>query len=137
MDKRRVTTALARYLFNPAARGLFKVGLAPPGTAQSKPELAMRTGPVRVCMHQGRKDLDRPARVAAGEMGHAEHEHGHRLIGDDTEDLPGLLSGQRRIGAQQAGRVGQGDVEGTGGRRRARDCLVRAGLVRAVRAGHA
>jgi deazaflavin-dependent oxidoreductase (nitroreductase family) len=33
VDKRRFTTALARYLFNPAARGLFKLGVPPPGTA--------------------------------------------------------------------------------------------------------
>ena len=33
MDKRRFTTALARYLFNPLARGLFKLGIPPPGTA--------------------------------------------------------------------------------------------------------
>ncbi len=33
MDKRSFTTALARYVVNPVARGLFRVGIAPPGTA--------------------------------------------------------------------------------------------------------
>jgi deazaflavin-dependent oxidoreductase (nitroreductase family) len=33
VDKRRFTTALARYVVNPAARGLFRIGIAPPGTA--------------------------------------------------------------------------------------------------------
>jgi deazaflavin-dependent oxidoreductase (nitroreductase family) len=32
MDKRRFTTALARYAFNPVVRGLFRAGIAPPGT---------------------------------------------------------------------------------------------------------
>ena len=33
MNKRRVTTALAKYGFNPLARGLFRLGLPVPGTA--------------------------------------------------------------------------------------------------------
>jgi deazaflavin-dependent oxidoreductase (nitroreductase family) len=33
VDKRRFTTSLARYVFNPVARGLFRIGIAPPGTA--------------------------------------------------------------------------------------------------------
>jgi deazaflavin-dependent oxidoreductase (nitroreductase family) len=33
VDKRRFTTALARYLFNPLARGIFELGIPPPGTA--------------------------------------------------------------------------------------------------------
>jgi deazaflavin-dependent oxidoreductase (nitroreductase family) len=33
VDKRRFTTALARYVVNPVARGLFRAGVAVPGTA--------------------------------------------------------------------------------------------------------
>ena len=33
MDKRRLTTSLAKYLFNPLVRALFRVGIPAPGTA--------------------------------------------------------------------------------------------------------
>ncbi|MBA2629565.1 MAG: nitroreductase family deazaflavin-dependent oxidoreductase [Thermoleophilaceae bacterium] len=33
VDKRRLTTALAKYLFNPVVRTLFRLGLPAPGTA--------------------------------------------------------------------------------------------------------
>ncbi|MBA3262229.1 MAG: nitroreductase family deazaflavin-dependent oxidoreductase [Thermoleophilaceae bacterium] len=33
MDKRRLTTALAKYLFNPLVRAFFRLGVAAPGTA--------------------------------------------------------------------------------------------------------
>ena len=33
MDKRRVTTTLAKYLVNPLVRGLFRLGVPAPGTA--------------------------------------------------------------------------------------------------------
>lgn len=33
MDKRRLTTALAKYLVNPLVRALFRLGLPAPGTA--------------------------------------------------------------------------------------------------------
>ena len=33
MDKRRLTTALAKYTFNPLVRALFRVGIPAPGTA--------------------------------------------------------------------------------------------------------
>ena len=33
MDKRRLTTALAKYLVNPFVRALFRVGIPAPGTA--------------------------------------------------------------------------------------------------------
>ena len=37
------------------------------------------------------------------------------MVGDDAQDLPGLFAGQRRIGRQQPGRVGERDIEGGGG----------------------